>query len=190
MKEKCQIQSVILQFLKILIFMIAAGYTLLLLVYMMPVKNIKSNLQESYKLFETEGTYRNLVDGYKDTQLDNWTDATILLETGHEYSVPVYQAALLNTKYKITNLNPTETFIDIYGNSENNDINDIIEVTYSRYWHGYLIFMKPLMTFLNYAQIRYLISFLQTALIAGILVLIGMKKSFFMQFRLFYRICF
>ncbi len=37
---------------------------------------------------------------------------------------------------------------------ENNDLQGAEVINYPRYWHGYLIILKPIMVLLNYQQLR------------------------------------
>lgn len=48
---------------------------------------------------------------------------------------------------------------------------------YARYWHGYLIFLKPLMTFLSYGQIRYLYMFLYLLLLVAAVLQIAERTD-------------
>lgn len=174
MGEKKTIFSKIIKLLLILFLLIGIGYALLVMAYLIPLDGIKENLGKSYQLLETEGAWRKLIEGHEDTLLDNWTDSTILIETGYEYSQPAYQAALLVPECSVIDNNPTDSFIKLY--RQDADV-QIAEWNYVNYWHGYLIFMKPLMMFMTYGQIRYLNQFLQTALVGAIIALLGMRKK-------------
>jgi len=171
MREKGQF---FIKLLVLLLILIGIGYVLLVIVYLIPLDSIKENLRNSYQLLETEGAWRKLVDGHEDTLLDNWTDSTILIETGYEYSQPAYQAALLVPECSVIDNNPTDSFVKLY--RQDSDL-QVAEWNYVNYWHGYLIFMKPLMTFMTYGQIRYLNQFVQTALMGVIFVLLGIKRK-------------
>lgn len=50
---------------------------------------------------------------------------------------------------------------------------------YARYWQGYLVFLKPLLFFLNYTQIRYFNMFIFMVCIALIVILLEKRVSFF-----------
>ena len=174
MGEKKTVFSKIIKLFLMLVASIGIGYTLLVMAYLIPLNNIKENLGNSYQLLETEGAWRKLIGEHEDTLLDNWTDSTILIETGYKYLQPAYQAALLVPECSVIDNNPTDSFIKLY--RQDADV-QVTEWNYVNYWHGYLIFMKPLMTFMTYGQIRYLNQFLQTALIGVILALLGMRRK-------------
>lgn len=172
--KKSKVYNYLVKSVLILGIFIGIGYFALVLVYMIPVEGIKENLYKSYSLLESEGTWRKLVKWHDDTMLDNWTDSTILIESGYEYTQPVYQAALLVPQCSVGSDNPTDSFIKIYRQDDDLEIH---EWNYVNYWHGYLIFIKPLLLFLTYGQIRYLNQFVQTLLISAIFVLLGYKKK-------------
>lgn len=46
---------------------------------------------------------------------------------------------------------------------------------YPRYWHGYLAFLKPLMIFLSYSQIRYLYMILYIVLFTAIVIMLSRR---------------
>lgn len=60
---------------------------------------------------------------------------------------------MLNKRSVIEGKNPAETLVSVYSQEETRDV--IKSYSYGRYWHGYLLFLKPLLVFLNYGEIRY-----------------------------------
>lgn len=48
---------------------------------------------------------------------------------------------------------------------------------YSRYWQGYIVFLKPLFVFLNYTQIRYLYMFVHVICLTVLLILLAKKVT-------------
>ena len=63
----------------ILVGSILVGTLLLLLVYAVPTDPMKANVRRSTEIYDYEGVYPQLMWGYKMSQLDNCTDATMLL---------------------------------------------------------------------------------------------------------------
>lgn len=47
---------------------------------------------------------------------------------------------------------------------------------YARYWHGYLVFLRPMMILFSYLQIRYIYMFLH--LLLGVAVVLRLQKNF------------
>ena len=64
--------------------------------------------------------------------------------------------------------------------NENENIDESFE--YSRYWHGYLIILKPLLLIMNYNQIRYL--FFTLTILCSIILSILIYKKFNMWYML------
>lgn len=69
--------------MKKFIAILAAGWLLglisLTLVYLLPTERMEQNVRSSMEVFYTESVYPQQVPGYKATQLDNETDAIMLL---------------------------------------------------------------------------------------------------------------
>lgn len=154
---KRTLTSQIISIIKIPIILFLAFYFSLVLVYCIPSKLMTQNVKESYKILKNEGEYPN---SYADKQsYDNFT-----------------VALMLNNALK-TNRNPFSAAIKAERCDGNNQIdalhNAILgkksEIEYSRYWHGYLVFLKPLLVFLNIYQIR----LLSQAAILFLLMLVG-----------------
>ncbi len=136
------------------VIMICLGFVLLVFSYLIPKDAIENHVRESVKVFEEEGTYPQLVAGFVESQLDNWTDALMLLTAVYQDSENnVLRQAVLNKRSVIEGKNPAETLVSVYSQEETRDV--IKSYSYGRYWHGYLLFLKPLLVFLNYGEIRY-----------------------------------
>ena len=135
------------------VIMICLGFVLLVFSYLIPKDAMENHVRESVKVFEEEGTYPQLVAGFVDSQLDNWTDALMLLTAVYQDSENnVLRQAVLNKRSVIEGKNPAETLVSVYSKEETRDV--IKSYSYGRYWHGYLLFLKPLLVFLNYGEDR------------------------------------
>lgn len=157
----------------VVILLIMFGYILLLIAYGIPGKLINNHVKESVKIFEGEGVYPQLVNGYKDSQLDNWTDAVMLLIAVHEDTEnSVFKRAAQNAYSLVPGKNPAEALVSIYLED-----GEKIDFTYGRYWHGYLVFLKPLLVFFNYGEIRYLNMAFQFILIFLIMYLLAKQNK-------------
>lgn len=73
----------------------------------------------------------------------------------------------------MANLNPYETLLSLYTNSAA----DLHSETYARYWHGYLIFLKPLLLLFDYSSIRYLLILIQLGLFTLLVRELAFKKT-------------
>lgn len=147
----------IIRYVLTICLMIVIFIGLLYLAMLIPNEKMKQNVIESEEFLESKG----LAEKVGKTILDNWTDAV-----------------MINTAYSVDSLTPLESLIyarrsyspnrdlTLYGIEENkseNPIQDLKEnieekntryYEYSRYWHGYLIFLRPLLCLCNYETIR------------------------------------
>lgn len=156
----------------IYIIMLLTGYLSISFVYMIPTRNMAKHIFESSEVFEKEGVYPQLIAGHEDSILDNWTDAIMLMIAGYTGGESAFVEAVHNGYQRIIEKNPAESLITI--SSEKNVESNVIY--YSRYWHGYVIYLKPLLLFFRYQEIRYLLGAVQLSLIIVIVVLFVLKK--------------
>ena len=167
---KCLGTSILLVLVSILL-----GFSLLLLPYLVPARLTQDECYESLPVLVEEDRYP--LDPRSGRKLDNFTDCTMLLEAAYtgeesvlELAVNVYSARLE------TSSNPYTSFVSIY--SENGESTAPYE--YARYWHGYLVFLRPLFAKLNYAQIRQLNLAVQYTLLLALLCLIQKRRPSFL----------
>lgn len=158
----------------ILIVGIILGFALIVLTYLLPTNRIKENVGESIYTFYKEKVYYAVVDKYQATQLDNYTDAIMLSNAIYDGSESAINKAVQVYRY-VNNLggNPAGQLVEFFGDKE-------IEwdtITYSRYWHGYLAFLKPALLVFNYSDIRMINQIVQTLLLVWIIYLL-VKRNF------------
>lgn len=152
--------------------MIIIGYLLLVLSYLIPVEKMEKSLKESTYFFKTEGTYYAPAS----SKLDNWTDSNMLMLASFPVRENVWRSALKSTSLTISGKSsPVDVFIDHFDNNTEASGWD-----YSRYWHGYLIFLKPLLCFFNYGELRNILSLAQLLLLFLLFTQSGNKR--FMMF--------
>lgn len=152
----------------ILISGIILGFLLMILTYCLPTDAIKENVKESVYTFIKEGTYYRVVSGYESSQLDNYTDAIMLSNAFYDGNEDIINKAI--QVYRYTNNSeeyPTNQLVDFF--MEQNM--EWEKTSYSRYWHGYLVFLKPILLFFDYSDIRMINQVIQTLLIAFIIML-------------------
>ena len=158
---------------------IAMGTVLLCLVYMLPMAPIKRHVFEDVKLLQGEGNYTVFWEGTfvrmhpnnisietfflnnRGMARDNYTDAIMLGNAAYEdESKSIPEKALCVYRYAKENEMPIDS-LQVYLESGRIDS----EISYSRYWHGYLVFLKPLLCFFTYVQIRIINVLLQSVLL-------------------------
>lgn len=161
-KEYIKIKAI--HFIIILLASVIIGYLLLVLSYTIPQNRMILGCANSICTFEKEDSYPIIVDGYINTQLDNYTDGAMLNVALCDNGESPFIAAIKNCQYKYNDKNPMESFMSYLWTEEGFHIID-----YPRYWHGFLIFLKPLLLFFSYSDIRMLNGLFQTILIALLL---------------------
>lgn len=147
---------------------------LLITAYALPMQPIKEHIKESIKTFEMEGLYPQESVGDISSQLDNFTDAYMLNISGYDGNESVLQKAFGSyyTTYKDSS-NPIDY---LYYDSDTKD-------SYARYWHGYVVFLKGLLIFFNYEQIRKLLYVIDLfAIIWSVLELQKKEKKYILPF--------
>lgn len=174
---KKQIIRVIRNDIVLLILGVLIGFSALLLVHLLPTGRMRENVYWSLGMIEKEFTDETLIEGYNATLTGNFTDCLML-----EYAV--YDAKNHSLLEQVMRMYRSET----YAGEENgwwpgHSLKDYLEyvpqareVEYSRYWHGYLVVLKPLLFLTSFNAIRLLNSAVQL-LLAGCVVISFCKKD-------------
>lgn len=117
------------------------AFSLLLLSYSIPNDAVRDNAFSSFRLLEKEVSNPHFPHHHYWT-VDIFTDKIMILEAANLNSESIIEDAMQN-KYN-------ETIIRDADYSEEN----AYIYPYGRYWHGYLVTLRPLLIFFDYAQIR------------------------------------
>lgn len=161
----------------VLIGSIIVGTVLLTLVYMLPTSVMERNVRSSIDIFYTESVYPMQIQGYKSTQLDNETDAVMLLGAIYDGG----EKSFLEQAMRVERIDFSENHslcVDLIKYAWENQIPDGTQA-YTRYWHGYMVWLKPLLTFFDYADIRMFNMIFQIILLFALMVNLiekGLKK--------------
>lgn len=147
----------------LLISCIILGTLLILAAYCIPKEAMLPNVRTSIETFEKEGIYYCLFDS-PGSRLDNFTDVFMVGNTITSKGKGIIDDAMSNYRTSGSGLNNIQS-LRAYVDNES-----ISFWSYGRYWHGYLVFLKPLFTIFSYSQIRYLNVLFQVGLIAAICV--------------------
>ena len=139
------------------------GFVALLLVYAIPAHMVKA--ESAIKTFSAEGPGPILHEGYISTRLDNYSDSWMINTAQYEGPEPLGHKALLNYHYEKEGKTPFDSFILSIEAK-----NEMKSVSYARYWHGYLLILKPLLCFFDYATIRTMNGCVQLILILWIIL--------------------
>ncbi len=150
------------------------GMMLLYIAFSLPLSSIEKNVRLSATTIRNEGTYPK-VTKYATSQLDNFTDSIMMLEATDDSDVPNIEKTVFVYHGVIDGMDRAEGlaahFID--GKEFTR------EYDYSRYWHGYLIILKPLFSLFGYSTIRIINGIVQLMVTGLILILMyrrGLKR--------------
>lgn len=158
----------------------AALFLLLFAAYALPGEPVRANVYRSVPLLQREGLYPAFF-GFKLFQMDNYTDTIMLFEAATADETPPLTAMMTNTAYNVDNFetlpDDLQTYLEknLATGAERTAAPPLTPFSYARYWHGYLILLRPLLLFLTYGQIRVLLYLVLAALLAG--VLRGLAKN-------------
>lgn len=153
---------------------ILAGCVLMTCVYALPTGRMLTNLSEGYESITSEGSSFNWAPGYPGARLDEYTDNIMMQTAVFEGTGNKLRDAMLNPRMIFPNadLNPGDALINYVYGARNGEI-----TTYGRYWHGYLLFLKPLLLFFTLSDIRMFNMVLQWGLALSLLILAYRKAG-------------
>lgn len=187
MKKDNIIKYIFIYVVSIIIFVL-----LLTLVSSFSSEKIYNNVKKSSEVLLNEGNRKIIYIPYRNTkmQFDNYTDA-LMINTAYsiDCSQPMNSAFLARKNY-IPNVT-TEIYEDSAGelkssskykyHNEVGELDDLVKgekaesFEYARYWHGYLVVLRPLLILFNLSQIRIILTVLLGVLAIVLLYLIYKK---------------
>lgn len=136
------------------VILIMTFVVLLCCSYYIPIN--KENMRESAELLYQEGVFPNYKENIKKISgQDNFTDSLMLniISTMNENEDVL--SAIMRMDYlqeQDGEFNSVDDLYDIYTINASNHIFE--KVSYARYWHGYVVYLKPLMLIFNFHQLR------------------------------------
>ena len=140
------------------------GTFLLILVYKIPTDRIQENVRKSaLEIIQKEGLVPEITH-IATSYLDNWTDSIMLGEAAHpNNNTPAFDA--MQAAHYESDEYPDQSLVNWATNGTY-----LRDRTYARYWHGYLIWLKPLLTVMDFGRIRILNGICQTLMTALVCV--------------------
>ncbi len=155
------------------IVMLALFTTLIIAVHMIPRSAIEPQVKTSAKIFSEEGIYPHKVsiDGRR-VLVDNYTDCYMHDVAYCADDTHPVDAAMRNYRYR----DNVDITISLEHLVSGNLLNEPFE--YGKYWHGYLVTLRPLLTVMDYGKIRILNGIVLGILFFMVLVLITRRLSF------------
>ena len=139
-----------LRYVLALVLSVLAAAIVMILLYCLPVDSMKMNVYRSIPVYDFEGSYPQWAAGYKMTQLDNVTDGYMLMEALYPGNDDPVQNAMNNPYLYYEGVNPEKS-----ATQQSHDVEGVTGIgTYGRYWHGYLLFLKPLLMIFEVSDLR------------------------------------
>ncbi len=156
------------------------GLLLLLLVHLLPTETMRQNVYWSMDMISAEFRNELVVDGYRSTLTGNFTDCLMLeyaVYSNNEHSVweqilHMYRSETNNIENDPNGWEPGRSLKDYL-----EGVPQPCEVEYGRYWHGYLIVLKPLLMFTSFNTLRLLNAALQLIGIGFVIMGFTRKKA-------------
>ena len=153
------------------------GILALSLVLSLPTGRMTQNVLQSMPTLQSEMGLVGVVDGYVQTFTGNFTDSLMLencIYTNEKHSL-LEQALFMYRGETATDGSWAPT-ISLGDYANGNELP--CEIEYSRYWHGYLVFLKPLLYFCNINDMRVLTAYVQLFLNGTILLLLCKRRAY------------
>ena len=166
-------KKAIIKNLIILLLMPIAGLILLLLVHLLPTSKITANVNSSAESIKAECEDELIIDDYHATLIGNFTDCLMLQLSVYDGGHSAFDQALNLYRNEVGNEEewcPGLSLTDYLNGAPTK-----LEVSYPRYWHGYLVILKPLLLFTSLNSVRLLNAGLQMILLAASLILFSKK---------------
>lgn len=156
------------------------GLVLLILVHLLPLAPMKEHVYWSMDMIEREFEQEEVILGHPATLTGNFTDCLMLEHAVYSYEEHGVLAQVLHmfrgeSYYEEGNeegWQPGESLRDYLGGAPQPR-----EVEYGRYWHGYLVILKPLLLLTSVNTLRLINSAFQLFCVGGILILLTKKNA-------------
>ena len=156
---------------------LAALFVLLLAAYALPGEPVRDHVYDSAVKIAGEGLYPEYLN-FKLFQMDNYTDTIMLTEAASADEAPPLTAMMTNTAYNVDNFETLADDLQWYivrdwaAGAQRTDALALVPFSYARYWHGYLIWLRPLLLVTDITGVRVVQYLVLAALFAAVAVLL------------------
>lgn len=158
-----------------LLLSILLGVLAMTCVYALPTGRMRNNLVEIEYVLDAEGSGYFWAPWQKSARLDGFTDAIMLQNAVYNrqenssdtHEAHPLEAAMLCSRMEFSEnkLTPVESLLQYRDGDRSGH-----EVSYGRYWHGYLVFLKPLLLLFKFSDIRMMNAAIQLILACAVLL--------------------
>ena len=154
-----------------LIIAAAAGFFLIVGVYALPKERMVNNINRSKVLLEEEGSYRYWAADLLNTQSDNFTDSLMANTAINPGTGNLLYDSMINCYVGWQDTDDSSQWLLRVAGGEP-FYEGYEQVIYGRYWHGYLVWMKPLLLVFNIAELRLINMGVQLILLCWMMILL------------------
>lgn len=155
------------------------GVAGLYLVYCIPTAPMKEHIRDSIPMIKKEFEHFNVVEGYPGSLPGNFTDCLMLEHAVYDPGEHTVLEQILNMYRGESSEGdgwaPGHSLMDYLEGKEQPR-----EVEYARYWHGYLLVLKPLLYMTSVNSIRVMSSAIQLILVGLVVSACGRRREFFL----------
>ena len=151
------------------------GACLLFAAYLIPEEQIRANVSSSAPVYDSEGLTNLYVPWLMSTRMDNYTDSIMLSEAAYQGGGSAVSKALTSNYVYVTDIDSYYEPGYLLKMLEPQADNSSVTVSYARYWHGYLILLKPILLVTGIWGIRIINAVFQIVMLA--LVMIELYKN-------------
>ena len=145
------------------------GVLLLVAAFLLPVEPIENNVARSVPIIEEQASHASAEDG-AESVMDVFTDSLLLLEASNFSDQSVLMRSMMVWRSQCYEDDPINSLIAQEGGAANDST---VDIPYGRYWHGSLVFLKPLLLFFDIGVIRILGGVFQCLLVLFIVLRLG-----------------
>lgn len=168
-KEDDKCFRMVLKSVLLLLLCAGGGVLALLAVYSIPREKMREHVFENADAYL--GSYM-LVDGYYSTLLDIHTDTVMLSASICPSSGNIISDVMFCPRHRLLENSDDTQLIENYTCEDEN----LVQYRrYPRYWHGYLVLLKPLLVFFSISDIHMIYFFVQSLLL--LLIIVGLVKK-------------
>lgn len=122
----------------------------MVLVSMIPRSAVFPQIKQSVPVFQKEGTYPSYGLPFRQVALDNFDDALMTnMALTVDTSQPIRAAA-----FNAQAVDVTDPINQVKALTAGVTTNSPATSSYQRYWHGYLVYLRPLLTLMPYQGVR------------------------------------
>lgn len=151
----------------------ALGLGALTAVYSLPSDGAVARLKATRAVLRAEGEYPSAVS-WCYSVLDNFTDCWMLHIAAYNVKDDPLRLALEN-RFRMQGKRGDDAFAGLLQYNWNKPEKKRYEGSYSRYWNGYLVWLRPLMQVADYAAIRRINLVFQLCLTAAVLLVMARR---------------